>query len=249
MTENVREGTADDLASLLGVSKRTVQRWLEKGAAVKVRRGVFDLPATIKAYYEGHRPEHGSGAPRITEQIHDLARSVCTSADLSKMFGVSVRRINQLAADGAIRKDGEKFVLGEAVRSYCEYVKGQESAGSADYEAQRTRLVKAQADKQEIAVSILLGDLLPAGAVTSAWCDLTAVMKTAMLNLPAKLAPRLTGKTDAAEVKALLESEVRTALEGLSQFDISECVETSLPADFEDGGAAAAPDRQPVGRP
>ncbi|WP_321823024.1 type IV toxin-antitoxin system AbiEi family antitoxin domain-containing protein [Pyramidobacter piscolens] len=251
MPGETREGTTEDLAQLLGLSKRSVQRWIEKGAAVKIRRGVYDLPATLKAYYEsqGEAPKEksaGQASPGTPPgKAVDIPSLPCTTADLALLFGfTSTRRVQQLVTDGAIVKTGEEFTLGEAVRSYCDYLKGIGSPSSADLEAQRTRLVKAQADKAEIAVKVLLGELLPADAVLVAWSNILAIVKTAMLNLPNKLAPRLAVETDITTIKDTMESEVKTALGELQNFDISECVEKSLPAGSDDAGATEETDGQ-----
>lgn len=246
MAEEKKEGTSKDLAELLGLPLRTVQRVAEKGVFVRLRRGIYDLPESIRSYYESQIPI--SGAVLAPAEVKDLPSLPCTTADLAFLFGfTSLRRVQQLVTDGVIVKSGKDFILGDAVRSYCDYLKGAGSQGSADLEAQRTRLVKAQADKQEIAVQLLLGDLLPAPAVLRAWSDLITVMKTRMLALPTKLSQRLVSVNDSAEIKSTLEIEVKAALEDLQNFDISECVEKSLPESFGDGDSSEDNDGQPVG--
>lgn len=251
MSGETLEGTTDDLARLLGLSKRSVQRWIEKGSAVKIRRGVYNLPETLKAYYESQNGDikkqdtSGTFSQSASAKQIDIPSLICTTSDLAMLFGfTSVRRVQQLVTDGAIVKTGEEFTLGEAVRSYCDYLKGIGSPSSADLEAQRTRLVKAQADKAEISVKILLGELLPANAVLTAWSNILAIVKTTMLNLPNKLAPRLASESNTAKIRDVIEGEVKSALEELQNFDISECVERSLPASADDAGATEETDGQ-----
>jgi phage terminase Nu1 subunit (DNA packaging protein) len=229
---SVPEGSAEDLADLLGVTSRQIREMAKKGFLVKIRRGVYDLRESVKAYYDQRQGKAPSS--NVVENGDPLARSV-SSSELADLLGISPRWVQKLTVDGTLKKNAEdRYGLAEAVQGYCEYLRGATKSNQGDLDAETLRLTRAKADKAEISVEMLLGETVRIEAVGQMWGDLVTVFRSRMLGLPNKMAAILALKEDPAEIRNLIMEEVRDALEDLARFDPEDVVERALPEDPED---------------
>lgn len=226
------EGSAADLASLLGISDRTVRELARKDVFVKLRRGVYDLRESIRAYYEAELAKvvgtDDAGGP---DSIN--------SSSLADLLGLTPRWIQKLSADGVLSKDGDRYDLSTAVQEYCEYLRGGAKSNQDELDIETLRLTRAKADKAEIAVELLVGTTASMDAVEQVWGDMVTVFRSKMLGLPGKMAPLLTGKKDPAEVQSLLMEEIVNGLTELASFDPTEVVDKALPEDPDDDGSSS----------
>jgi hypothetical protein len=110
----------------------------------------------------------------------------------AKMFGEWMKR--RWRADTGMTADGQVY----------------------DYETERARLTKAQADRTELEAAELRGDMVRAAWVIEEWSRMLGSLRSRMLSLPTKAAPRARGAPSDAEAAALLEREVLEALQELS---------------------------------
>jgi phage terminase Nu1 subunit (DNA packaging protein) len=90
-------------------------------------------------------------------------------------------------------------------------------ATATDYNAERTRLTKEQADKEEMANAVRRGELLEASEVGDLWEDLTLAARAKFLALATRVAP-LVQATDGEfnSIKNVIDAGVREALDELS---------------------------------
>lgn len=79
------------------------------------------------------------------------------------------------------------------------------------------RLKTLQADKVEIELKQMSGELISLDEVTGALSSMVSRIKTKLLRLPSALAPMIVGIPDTHEVQKRMERGVREALEELSQ--------------------------------
>jgi len=120
-----------------------------------------------------------------------------------------------------------------------------------DLTEQRARLAKAQADKTELEVSVLRGDLIPGDVVKDTWDGFIAAVRAKLIGLPSTAAPRVAGGT-LREAEAELRDLVYQALAELKDYE---------PGDYQPGrgrqadqgisqedGTAAAADGERMGR-
>ena len=84
-------------------------------------------------------------------------------------------------------------------------------------ERERARLAAAQAGLAEMKLAAARGELLPADKVSLAVTSAFARVRTRLLAIPPKAAPRLVGKGRPAEIQALLTDYVEEALRELSE--------------------------------
>lgn len=118
-----------------------------------------------------------------------------------------------------------------------------------DYEQERARLTKAQADKTELEASELRGLMVRAEWVTAEWGRMLGNLRQRLLSLPTKAAPRARGAMSDAEAAALIELEVIEALQELSDDGLDDRTRARQTRDGQDAGAAPEADRKRVGRP
>ncbi len=236
------EGGVKDLAAILGITERSVQKFAAQGLFRKVRRGVYDLQESVKTYYENE------GKEVSFSDSGDLFSKNLSSSDLADLLGISPRWVQKLTADGTLKKNTEdKYNLAQAVQGYCEYLRGTSKSNQGDLDAETLRLTRAKADKAEISVEMLLGDTVRIEAVGQIWGDLVTAFRSRMLGLPNKMAAILALKEDPAEIRDLIMEEVRDALEDLARFDPEDVVERALPEDPEDDASSPEPDGIGVG--
>ena len=77
---------------------------------------------------------------------------------------------------------------------------------------ERTRLTKAQADKTELEVSELRGELVRAPVIGLHWQAMVAAMRAKLLSLPSKVAPQVAGPDSLSRTQELIQANVHEAL-------------------------------------
>jgi len=134
-------------------------------------------------------------------------------------------RIRQLVNEGMPRAGRNKY---DAVRCMFWYLgklrrmvthKETENAdGSASsIRAERKRLLKVQADREELELAQLQGRLVTVEDWEKATADIVAAAKARLLAVPARVAPRVLGETSRVMVQGLIEKEIKEALQALCE--------------------------------
>lgn len=80
-----------------------------------------------------------------------------------------------------------------------------------------TRLRTVQAEKVEIEVAQLRGELVPARQVEMAIAEMAAIVKTRLLSIPTAVSPIVMVETDVHSVQRILEDAIEDALTELSR--------------------------------
>ena len=167
-----------------------------------------------------------------------------THEQAAALAGVTIRRLYQIVddePDGPRRSSPGHFDC----KAFGEWLEKRRAPDN--FQAERTRLTKAQADKAEIEAAELARELVRTEDVKLTWGELVAAVRAKLLSLPSKLAPLLAPPGKVAEAQALAETMVHEAL--------SELAGSGLPANRArsggfgavDAGAAAKVDGEPVG--
>jgi len=103
------------------------------------------------------------------------------------------------------------------------------------YEAQRRRTL-AQAQQEELKAKTLEGTLVPVVDVADTWQQAASSIRAKLLALPTKAAPLCMGVRSVAEIRSVLETIIREALDELSNLRLQPV------------HPAAEPDGERVGR-
>ena len=175
------------------------------------------------------------------------------------LVGLTTRRLRQLdkAGEGAARDPDGSYpadIFGRWIRERIIADLGVTHDGKRyDYEAERARLTKAQADKTELEVTELRGQLIRVPAVESHWQSMVASMRARLLSLPSKIASQTAVPEKLQQCQDLAQSLVYEALGEIAGDAIPDEVRSRITAldraeDNEDSAAAAEADDKPVGR-
>lgn len=165
------------------------------------------------------------------------------AATIASLLMLTPRRVQQLAKDGVIPKDGHgRYQLAPAVQGYIRFLQERQITGSAprgqalDYHAEKARLVKAQADVAEIAAERARGESLPASEVKAAGLAVVAEVRANLLgSVPGRIAARVRGVTDETALKRAVKDELVLALRALADLSATDI----LPAAEEEDGEGA----------
>ena len=173
-------------------------------------------------------------------------------ATLAKLFNLTERRVQQLVREGILPKPEKgRYDLIACVQAYIKYLQDR-ATGRGDIEpqdtyAERARLLKAQADKTELEVKAMNGELVATDQVELLWAGLVSSFRARMLALPVRCAHLLMSLKTYPEIEVCLREHVHEASNELARYD----PEQQSPIDIEEGGepgsAAAEPEDQPVG--
>lgn len=142
----------------------------------------------------------------------DLAGYRPTLSEVAALFGKSSRWISDLRAKGDLPNDGG--TLGEFVAAWAKLQAGK----TAD--EHKVRLARAKADQAEIKTAQMRGELLEAPAVNRAVQGAFARVRSKLLSLPSKMAPRISTMKSAVEIEETLTELVHEALAELASTQV-----------------------------
>lgn len=151
---------------------------------------------------------------------------------IAKLFGVTPRRVQQLAKEGIIPVAQEKpykFDLLATVQAYIKYlsakVNGKEEKGAEDVQA-ITKKLKAEADLKrykadmaEMQLKELEGEMHRSEDVEAVMNDLVYTIRSMILALPGRLAMDIVQTTNPNEASALIRTECNKILEELAAYN------------------------------
>lgn len=84
---------------------------------------------------------------------------------------------------------------------------------------EKTRLTNLQANKIELELATLRGDLLLYDDVEKELADIVLSFRAKMLNIPTKIAPTLALESEASVIEGILRQTIKEALDELSRLD------------------------------
>ena len=142
------------------------------------------------------------------------------AAVLGRVLGISRASIANLATDGILpRADRGLFNLPACVQAYLRHKLVKAKASDVTVHslvAERSRLTKIKADVAEVEARKLAGELVPAADIEAAWLAVAGTVRTRLLLIPAKTAPRIVALKTPAEAQALLRKEINAALAAIA---------------------------------
>lgn len=153
---------------------------------------------------------------------------------VARAINRSSRFVQKLVHEGMPRSERGQYDLGVCMAWYIRYEHSRlreigidpndsaEMRAAAGLRVQRERLVRAQADREELELGKALGTLIPAIDVETNWLEKLAVVRERLLGLPSRVAHHLEGcskeeiqeRLTAANEEALRSIENSTARRG-----------------------------------
>ena len=166
-----------------------------------------------------------NGATPATKKNYVESKVIAT------LFGLTVRRIQQLTQDGIIKTEmvgrQRRYDLLDTVRRYIAYLqdKCNSKGGNKDDTENESRKIKADANIKEIKAEIaemelleLKGEMHRSEDVEAMTTDLVFTIRSMMLALPGRLAIDLAPIDKPAEISERIKQEVHAILLELSNY-------------------------------
>lgn len=182
-----------------------------------------------------------------------MANSELPDFDVSKrvtaqFFGVSTTTIDTWVMKGcpvSVRTDDGR-ISAMSLSDVARW-KIQQSDEGSDLEIERTRLTKWQADKTELEVAVLRGELIPSGTVEKVWGNMVVSFRSRVMSIPTKSAHSVLGAVNVAEAESVLKKLVNEALEELADYDPKQYGLQSSEEGSEADSATSGHDGESVG--
>lgn len=147
-----------------------------------------------------------------------------STPEMAALLGCTPRHLQQLAKDGIIPKSERGRWPLAAVTAYCGYLQLDARRGPADFQAERARLTRAQADLAEATLAQRRGELLDRGDVDAAVCAAFARVRARLLTVPSKTAAECAAEGQPAACAEIVRQAIFDALTELSETEIEALV-------------------------
>ena len=156
-----------------------------------------------------------------------IERMEVNQKQLSQCLGISTRRIRQLREDGVFQKrDGTAtgYNLEQCIQEYIEYKVNAETGRRTSASKEKVQAEHEEVKKQISVLKLrkLRRELHEGADVESFLEDMLARFRNKVLNVPTRAAIRIVGETDINVVTQVLEKEMISTLEELSNYDPDE---------------------------
>lgn len=142
---------------------------------------------------------------------------------IAKLFMISERRVQQLVKKGVIPKNEHgRYELVPTVQGYVRYLQERAIGRTGmpeDYQQEKARLTKIQADKAELELNEITGSLVSSEEIALEWFQMITDCKTRLLTIPAKAAPVVATEMEAGVVQNIIDDLMREALEELTEYE------------------------------
>lgn len=162
------------------------------------------------------------------------------------LANVSIRRLYQICDDepnGPKRSKPGHFDCAE----FGEWLARRNSPDN--FQAERTRLTRAQADKAELEADELRGRLVPIDIITRLWAELVASWRAKLLAFPSKIAQRIAPPEQMPDVQKQAQRVVHEILNEFASDGLPDSVRERYRSSMHDVESAAGSDGESVGGP
>jgi hypothetical protein len=208
------------------MSFATVKKILEKHRAGQT---ITDQEKRILAEYRSSKG--GQGAPLALSNFH------CTRQDLMDALQIPLFRFKDLARENIlVRVDQGIYDWKQSVSNYLKYrgidgtKKTRHDNDPADILAERKRLLRIKADREEISLLKDAGKLIDADAAGDFWANALSNFKRNLMSQAGIIARKLSRKKkrDAKTTEHFLEDEFRQILSELSQSNFQRVIDENM---------------------
>lgn len=159
-------------------------------------------------------------------KVTNIDSITVSAAVLGDLFGVSDRRIRQMAAEGTVVRAAKgRYKLVDSIKSYLLTLKmSVESAGielpdgEIDIDEEKALHERIKRHISELKFQTMKGELHKAEDVKTVMTDMLASFKTRLMNIPSKVAPMLENR-DIVYIKDRLTKEVLEVLNELKDYN------------------------------
>ncbi len=154
-----------------------------------------------------------------------------STKDLAQIFGVTPRRVQQLATKGILHRESNgKFNLPDSLKSFYEWkithtnYNPDRDKWHETYNLEHARLERVKRQMVELELGVKNGDLLVADDVEQTIVPMLLTCRNRLLAIPSKCAPRLAACKDIVHAEKILQREILEALDILKPWPHHEPV-------------------------
>ena len=151
-----------------------------------------------------------------------------TQEQAAALINVGARRLRQIEAEDGmpVGKSGTKYDPAQFGKWLEARWRSKQKVGEDgeyyDYDVEKARLTKNQADEKGLQVAQLRGDLIPREVVLATWQAYSANVRAKLLSLPTKAAHAAIAATELHEIEEVLKAQVYEALGELTSDGIPD---------------------------
>ena len=161
-----------------------------------------------------------------TKKIESIDSVTISSSVLADLFGLTDRRIRQLADEKIIvRVKRGRYDLSSSVRNYIVHLKTNndlkedKTEKEIDYDKEHALLERAKREKAELELAAMRGTMHFSEDVERVMNDMLANFRSKVLSIPTRVAPILVARDDVGDIQELLHKEMLEVLQELSNYD------------------------------
>jgi phage terminase Nu1 subunit (DNA packaging protein) len=141
--------------------------------------------------------------------------------EMAEILGLTARYIRDLESQGVIsRLENGKYSIPDTVQAFIAFK--AKTPEDADLLQERTRLVKAQADRKELDLERARGEVLDTARAMQLWGAVCFQIRSKILSLPVKISPLLFSLKSISEIKERLEKSFHEVLNEISNPDLKK---------------------------
>ncbi len=170
---------------------------------------------------------------------------------LASLLDMTDRNVQSLYQAGhVVKSERGTYLLKESIKKYLQFLKKSNAntdvEKAVDYQESKARREAANAEKIELQVMVMKGELLNTEIVEIWASSMIAAFKNNLLGIPSKVAPILEGQPK-AEIFKILTDEIKQKLDDLSDPDTTKLVEETERKSIEAHEASIDAESQRVG--
>lgn len=159
-------------------------------------------------------------------KVTDISRITVSAGVLGNLFGVTDRRIRQMAEEGILERAAKgRYKLVDSLRNYILTLKLSAEGtgidnpdGEIDIDEEKALHERVKRHISELKLRTMKGELHKSADVERVMTDMLAAFRTRILSIPSKVAPVLEFR-DANDIKERLLAECTEALSELKDYD------------------------------
>ena len=144
--------------------------------------------------------------------------------EVCRRLGLKKTRIYELVDLGVIIKTGQgAYDLLASMENYIAYLKELlEAHGSKDLQEQRARLIKVQAERNELRLQRERGELLRVEVAQRVWGIIIQNFRRKLLSFSTRLAPQILGIKETGEAQGIVEKLTHEFIVELTSPDLKK---------------------------
>ena len=165
-----------------------------------------------------------------TKNADEMSSVTVSAQRMGDILGVGDRMVRYLAEEGILKRNSHgKYLLVASVKNYILTLKVSKPTsaeadpddGSLSWEGEKAKHEKLKRQITDLKLQVLKGHLHKSEDVERVVNDMLAKFKSKLEAMPSKLARKLEKKTK-TQILEILQDEIRSALEELSEYNPSD---------------------------